>query len=139
MANQIAIILYDFGSYKEAIHFAEKSNEIYILKDEILYIEKVLDNRLVISKANEMLDKDQESLEQCEKTFNLVTRRKIWKARFGKYIVEILKVTFKVLVKKQPHTRKCNIYYILDLIHISFQKKIPVILFFFFILILGER
>ena len=30
------------------------------------------------------------------------------------------------MFKKQSHTKKCNIYYILDLIDDSFKEKIPV-------------
>ena len=55
----------------------------------------------------------------------MVTRRSNWKPKFGKYIVEILKVTFQVLVKTLTHTKKCNIYYIMDLISLSFTKSDP--------------
>jgi hypothetical protein len=96
LANQIAVILYDFGSYKECINFAQKSNEIYVLKGEMQYIKNILDNKVVICKAKEKLDLDDEALKMSEKTFNLVTRSKIWNWNFGVYVIDVLKVTFKV-------------------------------------------
>lgn len=127
LANQIALILYEFGSFKESINFANKSNEIYEFKQKTdnRYLSAVLDNKVVIAKASENLDMDEKSLDECEKTFNLVTRRSNWTPVFGKYIVEILKVTFQVLVKSLTHTKKCNIYYIMDLISVSFTKSDP--------------
>ncbi len=127
LANQIALILYDFESYKECINFANKSNEIYEFKKkvDIKFENAVFDNKVVIAKACESLDLDQKSLEECEKTFNLVTRKSNWEPKLGKYIVEILKVTFKVLIKSLTHTKKCNIYYIMDLISLSFAKSDP--------------
>ena len=64
LANQIALILYDFGSFKESINFANKSNEIYEFKQKTdpSYLTAVLDNKVIIAKASENLDDDLKSL-----------------------------------------------------------------------------
>lgn len=127
LATQISLILFEFGSFKECINFAIKSNEIYEqkLRTDNSFLANVCDNKILIAKASEKLDSDQSSLEECEKTFNLVTRRSNWTPTLGKYIVEVLRVTFQVLIKGLTHTKKCNIYYIMDLIGLSFQYNDP--------------
>lgn len=119
--------MFEFGSFKECINFAVKSNEIYEqkLKTDNQYLSLVCENKILISKASEKLDNDHSSLEECEKTFNLVTRKSNWTPTLGGYIVEVLRVTFQVLIKGLTHVKKCNIYYIMDLIGLSFEYKDP--------------
>ena len=96
------------------------------MKNDLSYMGNIFDNRLTIAKSQEQLGYIEQSLEECTKTFNMITRKTIWKPEHGKYIVEILKVVFKIAFNQLNHTKKCNIYYIIDLIHISFNSRQPV-------------
>lgn len=123
LANQIAVILFEFGSYEEAITFAKKSNEFFALNEEPHIIRKILDNKLVIAKSRQERFQHSQSLEECEKAFNLATKRSVWEPRLGKYIVEILKVTIKILLSKVEHRMRCSIYYIFSLVHLTYKNQ----------------
>ena len=129
LANKIAVILFGFGLYNESMKFAQKSNSIYLMKNELNYTEKIMDNNLVEARCLEEMNSNDSSLSQCEASFLMLTRKNIWKPTLGRYLVEIIKVTFKTLVKVQDHLKKCNIYYVLDLIHVSFQSNEAVSIF----------
>jgi len=70
----------------------------------------------------EQLDRNDDSLGVLENNFELITKKTIWQARLGKYIIEIIKVTLKVLTKRIKYNQKCTLYYILDMIHLSFES-----------------
>lgn len=93
------------------------------MKSELGYVAQIMDNNLVEARCLEEMGRNDEALSQCEASFLMLTRKNIWRSQLGKYLVEIVKVTFKTLAKQQSHLQKCNIYYVLDLIHVSFQSN----------------
>ena len=86
-------------------------------------MEKIMDNYLIEARCLEQMNLNSEALAHCESAFLMLTRKNIWNPNLGVYLVEIVKITFKTVVKELTHVKKCNLYYILDLIHVSFQAS----------------
>ena len=98
LANKIALILFNVGSFEEAMSFASKSNEIFKSSLESEYLESVLRNSVIICMCNEKLDNDTEALNCCEETYDLATQPGNWIPAYGEFLIDLLKVTFKVRV-----------------------------------------
>ena len=120
------MVLYDFGNHRECMNFAGKSIEIYLSKSETKYIDKVMDNQLVISKAHVKVGEAAEAVGVCEAIFEAVTKNSIWSPALGPYIVEALKTVYEVEMAARTYERRSLIYYIFDMLHTSFDSSKPV-------------
>jgi len=133
LAGEISDVLFTSGSYEDSVNFATKSYNILMKKSVDLSeisnqqrIIKILDNKLLISKSLERMDKNDIALQNCEESFNLLDTPGTWDTTLGMYLVEILVTTFLILKKDLPNTYQYNLLYILDLIDHALKDKIPI-------------
>jgi len=126
LANQIAVVMYDFGNCKESMDFARKSNSIYSLKSESKYIDKMMDNTLVISKSALKIGDTELAQNLCEEVFLKISKPQIWNPYLGSFVVESLKTVYELVVKEKEYEVRCLIFYIFDMLHSSFNNKKPI-------------
>ena len=125
LANKIAVVLFDSANLHDAIQFAKKSNEIYELKADNRYIDKMMDNHLVIAKSQIRVDEDAEAMKTAELIYSVVSKNSIWTPALGSYIVESLKIVYELEMRARTYEQRCIIYYLFDMLHSSFEVSKP--------------
>lgn len=127
MGNQIAMLLNDFGSHREAIQYAERSNEIFTKREENRFIESIMMNNLIIANSKSKLGEYSEALKRSEALFNSVAKIAEWNDRLGIFITESVKISFELVFKELATTQreKNQIYFMLELLKHSFGPLQP--------------
>ena len=115
------MLLNDFGSYREAIDYAEKSNEIFLKKEEGKYVEAMMTNNLIIAQSKNKLGDSSEALKRSEALFNSVSKITEWQQGLATFIIESVKIPFELLTKEIKDSDKLNrVYYVLEMFKSSF-------------------
>lgn len=123
MANQIATLLNDFGSYKDAIDFAIRSNTVYDSKKSLVFVPKIMQNNRIIAEAKNRLGEYEEAMKRADDLYNNVTNDNIWDEGLGEIIVESTKITFEALLRSEYKDIQSRVYYVLDMIDESERNK----------------
>lgn len=123
MANQIATLLHDFGSHRDAIDFALRSNSVYLDKKSLNYISKVMQNNKIIAEAKNKLGAFEDAIRGADDLYNNVTNEAIWNPDLGGIVVASTKISFEALVRKEFADMRSRLYYVLDMIDESHRNQ----------------
>ena len=79
----------------------------------------IFDNDVVMCKCFEMLGEDVNADKFIDKSFKFIISMEKSEI-FNRYIIELIKISYKLKTKAEPHEIKCTLYYALEMIHSTF-------------------
>lgn len=84
-----------------------------------------MDNRVVMAKSYIKMRDFEEAVSICESIYTSICRNTIWTSSLGPYLVECLKIIYEIEVTSLDYNLRCQLYYIFEMLHFSYQLQKP--------------